>query len=153
MIVRITLRYEIDRQCPSEVAQNIILSLRKALPGIGRMANLREFMAHIGDDNPMVDSNDAHPFSAVHDVRGATSPTTSKKECAAIGRTHRKLRHVVGKLPVKFRVPMTLSMVGFLPDHIAELIGESTIAVCHILECANAILTRDVKGRQLKKLQ
>lgn len=146
MITRIAATYEADPHHAADIVQEILVALWKALPHFRGEASLRTFVARI-----------AHNRCVSHVVRQSKGAGTTElsadlpaadagPESSAIQEERQQaLLARIRRLPLAYRAPVTLTLEGFRPAEIAELLGVSVNAVGIRLTRAKALLADQFK--------
>lgn len=130
MIGRLAASYELQHARREELRQEILLAVWRALPSFRGEASLRTFVARV-----------AHNRAATHVAREAAEPrgaaldpdwpadgdgpheTVERADRAAA------LLVAVAALPLGLRQPVLLTLEGFTPREIAEVLGTTANAV------------------------
>jgi RNA polymerase sigma-70 factor (ECF subfamily) len=130
MIGRLAASYELHRARREELRQEILLAVWRALPSYRGEASLRTFVARV-----------AHNRAATHVAREAAEPrraaldpewpedgsgpheTVERADRAAV------LLAAVAALPLGLRQPVLLTLEGFAPREIADVLGTTANAV------------------------
>lgn len=130
MIRRLVASCEFDRARREELQQEILLALWRALPSYRGESSLRTFVARV-----------AHNRAATHVAREAAEPRGAPldPEWAADGAGPHdtveqadratKLLAAVAGLPLGLRQPVLLTLEGFTPREIADVLGTTANAV------------------------
>jgi RNA polymerase sigma-70 factor (ECF subfamily) len=147
MISRLAASYELDRARRDELRQEILLALWRALPAYRGEASLRTFVARV-----------AHNRAATHVAREAAQPRAAALDpewAADEPGPHETVEHAaraaallaaVASLPLGLRQPVLLTLEGFTPREIAEVLGTSANAVSIRLTRARDTLRTRMEG-------
>ncbi|WP_426026137.1 RNA polymerase sigma factor [Brevundimonas sp. TSRC1-1] len=119
MLRRIASAYEADRERRRELEQDILLAVWRALPKHRGEAPLRHFIARV-----------AHNRAVTHVAR----------EAAETRDLHERLGQAVRALPLSLRQPALLTLEGFAPAEIADMLGLNPNTVSIRLTRAKAAL-------------
>lgn len=143
MLRRIASAYEADRERRSELEQDILLAVWRALPKHRGDAPLRHFIARV-----------AHNRAVTHVAREAAQPRRqpldeaapcdgpTPHEAAEARDLQVRLADAVRALPLSLRQPALLTLEGFAPAEIAEMLGLNPNAVSIRLTRAKAALRK-----------
>ncbi|MBJ7320190.1 MAG: sigma-70 family RNA polymerase sigma factor [Brevundimonas sp.] len=141
MLRRIASAYEADRERRRELEQDILLAVWRALPKHRGDAPLRHFIARV-----------AHNRAVTHVAREAAEPrrqpldeaapcdAPNPHEAAETRDLHDRLGQAVRALPLSLRQPALLTLEGFAPAEIADMLGLNPNAVSIRLTRAKAAL-------------
>jgi RNA polymerase sigma-70 factor (ECF subfamily) len=147
MIARLAASYELDRGRREELRQEILLALWRALPAYRGEASLRTFVARIAHNRAAT-----HVAREVSQPRGAALdpewPADGADPHEAVERADRAaaLLAAVAALPLGLRQPVLLTLEGFTPREIAEVLGTSPNAVSIRLTRAREALRERMEG-------
>lgn len=148
MIRRIAGSYEADPERRRELEQDILLAIWRALPTWRAEAPLRAFLARV-----------AHNRAVTHVSREASRPRSeflndslpcarpSPQDAVVAIDLRERLVEAVRRLPLALRQPASLTLEGFAPAEIAELLGLTPNTVSVRLTRARAAL-RDHLNRE-----
>jgi RNA polymerase sigma-70 factor (ECF subfamily) len=141
MLGRIASTYEADPELRRELQQEILLAVWRALPAFRGEASLRTFLARV-----------AHNRSISHVAAQATRPRTVElqPDLVSVGATpqedaerhdrRRRLLAAILGLPLAWRQPVSLTLEGFTPKEIGEVLGISANVVSIRLSRAKTVL-------------
>lgn len=141
MVARICASYESDRGLAEELHQDILLALWRALPTHRGESSLRTFIARI-----------AHNRAVTHVAKRAKQPLTAElseeipcvmppPEQAIVSADQReKLLAAVRALPLQFRQPVMLTLEGFTPAEMTDVLGLAPSVISVRLTRAKALL-------------
>lgn len=141
MLRRIASAYEAERERRRELEQEILLAVWRALPKHRGEAPLRAFIARV-----------AHNRAVTHVAREAAEPRRQPLDDAAPSDAptpheaiesrdlHQRLEEAVRALPLSLRQPALLTLEGFAPAEIAQILGLNANAVSIRLTRARAAL-------------
>ncbi|GAA0207677.1 RNA polymerase sigma-70 factor (ECF subfamily) [Brevundimonas nasdae] len=141
MLRRIASGYEADRERRRELEQEILLAVWRAVPKHRGEAPLRAFIARV-----------AHNRAVTHVAREAAEPRRQPLDEAAPSNDptphdaaetrdmHQRLEQAVRALPLPLRQPALLTLEGFAPAEIAEMLDLNANAVSIRLTRAKAAL-------------
>lgn len=141
MLRRIASAYEADRERRRELEQEILLAVWRALPRHRGEAPLRAFIARV-----------AHNRAVTHVAREAAEPrrqpldeavpsdAPTPHEAFETRDLHDRLEAAVRALPLSLRQPALLTLEGFAPAEIAQILGLNANAVSIRLTRARAAL-------------
>lgn len=103
----------------------MLLAVWKALPGFRGAASLRTFVARIAHNRGVshVARCAAEPRSMPIEAAADVSCGATPQEEAELGERRRRLLGAVQALPLQWRQPVTLTLEGFSPSEIAEVLG------------------------------
>jgi RNA polymerase sigma factor (sigma-70 family) len=124
MIARIAASHEADQHRAEELVQDILLALWKALPSFRGEASLKTFVARVATNRSV-----SHVARAMGEPKpvaldeGAPSPNATPEDLVIDGDQRNKLITAMRTLPLAFRQPALLTLEGFTPVEIAELLG------------------------------
>lgn len=143
MLRRIASAYEADRERRRELEQDILLAVWRALPKHRGDAPLRHFIAHVAHNRAVthVAREAAEPRRQPLD-EAAPSDTPSPHEAAEARDLHDRLADAVRALPLSLRQPALLTLEGFPPAEIAEMLGLNANVVSIRLTRAKAALRK-----------
>jgi RNA polymerase sigma-70 factor (ECF subfamily) len=140
LIARIAASYEADPELARDLTQEILLAVWRAVPTFREQSSWRTYIARI-----------AHNRSVTHVARAAGRPISVEMpetlECPAPhpeamaleGDRWRSVLNAVQQLPIAYRQVATLTLEGFSPADIAQILGLS----------ANAVAIRSTRARAL----
>ena len=141
MLRRIASAYEADRERRRELEQEILLAVWRALPSHRGEAPLRAFIARV-----------AHNRAVTHVAREAAEPRRqpldeaqpseqpTPHDSAEANDLQARLIAAVRALPLSLRQPALLTLEGFAPVEIGEMLGLNANAVSIRLTRAKAAL-------------
>jgi RNA polymerase sigma-70 factor (ECF subfamily) len=141
MIARISASYEANAALAQELTQEILVAVWQALASHRAESSIKTFVARI-----------AHNRAVTHVARHAKQPRTSLLSEDLIAHdvpveqrlieTERRERllNAVRLLPLQFRQPVTLTLEGFTPAEIADVLGVSANVIGIRLTRAKAML-------------
>jgi RNA polymerase sigma factor (sigma-70 family) len=141
MIARISASYESSAILAQELTQEILLAVWQALPSFRGKSSIRTFVARI-----------AHNRAVTHVARHAAQPKSMElsedivapeplpEQRVIESERRERLMQAVRLLPLQFRQPVTLTLEGFTPAEIADVLGVSANVVAIRLTRAKALL-------------
>jgi RNA polymerase sigma-70 factor (ECF subfamily) len=141
LIARIAASYEADAELARDLTQEILLAVWRAVPTFREQSSWRTYIARI-----------AHNRSVTHVARAAGRPISVEMpetlECPAPlpeavaleGDRWRSVLNAVQQLPIAYRQVATLTLEGFTPPEIAQILGLSVNAVAIRSTRARALL-------------
>ena len=141
MIARISASYESNAILSQELGQEILLAVWQALPSFRGKSSIRTFVARI-----------AHNRAVTHVARHAAQPKSMElsedivapeplpEQRVIESERRERLMQAVRLLPLQFRQPVTLTLEGFTPAEIADVLGISANIVAIRLTRAKALL-------------
>jgi RNA polymerase sigma-70 factor, ECF subfamily len=141
LIARIAASYEADPELARDLTQEILLAVWRAVPTFREQSSWRTYIARI-----------AHNRSVTHVARAAGRPVSVEMpenlECPAPrpeavaleGDRWRSVLTAVQQLPIAYRQVATLTLEGFTPPEIAQILGLSVNAVAIRSTRARALL-------------
>jgi RNA polymerase sigma-70 factor (ECF subfamily) len=130
LIARIAASYEADPELARDLTQEILLSVWRAVPRFREQSSWRTYIARI-----------AHNRAVTHVARAAGRPISVEMpetlacpaphpEAVALeGDRWRSVLKAVQQLPLAYRQVATLTLEGFAPPEIAQILGLSVNAV------------------------
>ncbi len=148
MIGRLAASYELDRARRDELRQEILVAVWRALPSYRGEAALRTFVARV-----------AHNRAATHVAREAAEPRGAALDPewpADGGGPHETVERAdraaallvaVAALPLGLRQPVLLTLEGFTPREIADVLGTTANAVSIRLTRAREALRERMEER------
>lgn len=148
MLGRIAASYEADLAKRQELQQDIMASVWRALPGFRGEASLRTFVARI-----------AHNRAITHVARAASEPRMSELDeampsdrpspfdDAERSDQQRRLLDAVRTLPLNVREPVVLTLEGFSPREIAQMLALNPNTVSIRLTRAKVLLRSALDDR------
>lgn len=141
MLRRIASAYEADRERRRELEQDILLAVWRALPRHRGEAPLRHFIARVAHNRAVthVAREAAEPRRQPLD-EAAPSDAPTPHEAAETRDMHDRLGQAVRALPLSLRQPALLTLEGFAPAEIADMLGMNPNAVSIRLTRAKAAL-------------
>ncbi len=141
MLRRIASAYEADRERRRELEQDILLAVWRALPGHRGPAPLRAFIARVAHNRAIthVAREAAEPRRQPLD-EAAPSADPTPHDAAEARNLQARLGQAVRALPLPLRQPALLTLEGFAPAEIAEILGLNANAVSIRLTRAKAAL-------------
>jgi len=130
MIWRICGAYEADRDLRRDLHQDVLLAIWRALLKFRGDANIRTYIARIAHNRAISHvgreakrPRQGEPLDAIP----AEAPTLEDRTDASVRKD--RLSAAVRQLPLDQRQPVTLTLEGFAPREIAEVLGISANAV------------------------
>lgn len=141
MLRRIASAYEADRERRRELEQEILLAVWRALPKHRGEAPLRAFIARVAHNRAVthVAREAAEPRRQPLD-EAAPSDAPTPHEAVETRDLHARLEAAVRALPLSLRQPALLTLEGFPPAEIAQILGLNANAVSIRLTRARAAL-------------
>lgn len=141
MLWRITGSYEADQELRRELHQEILIAIWRALPRFQGNSNVRTYLARIAHNRSIshVASQVRRPPSQPLDtepVSSTPSPAAHTEQQLGWQRLMSSLR----QLPLPMRQVISLTLEGFVPREIAEVLGLSANVVSIRLARAKKIL-------------
>ncbi len=141
MVWRICGSYEADYELRRDLHQETLLAVWRALPRFRGASNLRTYIARIAHNRAIahVSIETRRPLAReLQDdlVQEGKSP----EDLAASAVLTEKLQLAIRSLPLDQRQPVTLTMEGFNPKEIADVLGISANAVSIRLTRAKSAL-------------
>ncbi len=141
MLRRIAAGYEHDPERRRELLQELRFAVWRALPRYRGDGVLRAFVARVAHNRALthVAHEAAAPRSSeLSEAMPATGPTPVEQ--AEREDLRRRLEHAAGALPLGLRQPAMLTLEGFTPAEIGEILGLNANAVSIRLTRAKAAL-------------
>ncbi|MDP3405483.1 MAG: sigma-70 family RNA polymerase sigma factor [Brevundimonas sp.] len=141
MLRRIASAYEADRERRRELEQDILLAVWRALPRHRGEAPLRAFIARVAHNRAIthVSREAAEPRrQPLDDETPSDAPTP--QDSAETRDLHDRLARAVRALPLSLRQPALLTLEGFAPAEIADILGLNPNTVSIRLTRARAAL-------------
>ena len=147
LLWRISCSYERHPDLQQELHQEVLTAVWRALPKFRADSKLSTFLARI-----------AHNRGLSHVAKEASSPTSveidpgfpsdqpSPLEEAVAGNRLTLLMEAVHQLPINLRQVITLTLEGFAPREIADVLGENANTVSIRLTRAKQMLRHDLKA-------
>jgi RNA polymerase sigma-70 factor, ECF subfamily len=141
LIARIAASYEADPELARDLTQEILLAVWRAMPTFREQSSWRTYIARI-----------AHNRSVTHVSRAAGRPVSVEMpenlQCPAPlpeaialeGDRWRRVLTAVQQLPIAYRQVATLTLEGFTPPEVAQILGLSVNAVAIRSTRARALL-------------
>lgn len=142
MIWRIAGAYEADAELRRDLHQDVLIAVWRALPRFRGEANVRTYIARIAHNRSVshVGKEAARPKTAeLHDGMALQAPNPEEEAAAASERE--RLAKAIRRLPIDQRQPVTLTLEGFRPREIADVLGVS----------ANVVSIRLTRAKQALK--
>lgn len=145
MLGRIAASYEANPSKRQELLQDIMMSVWRSLPSFRGQASMRTFAAKI-----------AHNRAITHVARAASEPRISELdetfpcdgpspfEDAERSDQQRRLFDAVRSLPISAREPVVLTLEGFSPREIAEMLAVNPNTVSIRLTRAKDLLRKSL---------
>lgn len=141
MLRRIASAYEAERERRRELEQDILLAVWRALPSYRGPAPLRAFIARVAHNRAIthVAREAAEPRrQQLDEAAPSTDPTPH--DAAEARDLRERLATAVRSLPLSLRQPALLTLEGFAPAEIAEVLGLNANTVSIRLTRAKAAL-------------
>jgi RNA polymerase sigma factor (sigma-70 family) len=141
LIARIAASYEADPELARDLTQEILLAVWRAVPTFREQSSWRTYIARI-----------AHNRAVTHVARAAGRPISVEMpdtlacpaplpEAVALeGDRWRSVLKAVQQLPIAYRQVATLTLEGFTPAEVAQILGLSVNAVAIRSTRARALL-------------
>ena len=146
MIWRICSAYEADPELRSDLHQETLIAVWRALSRFRGEANVRTYIARIAHNRAIsyVAKEVRRPkLAELHDDIETTDP--SPEDYTATSIRNGKLQAAIRRLPLDQRQPVTLTLEGFTPKEIAEVLGVTANAVSIRMTRAKATLKEQFK--------
>jgi RNA polymerase sigma factor (sigma-70 family) len=146
MITRIVAAYEAVPDRASDLAQEILIALWKALPQFRGEASVRTFVARIAQNRCVSHVVRHHKAARLTELSDdLPSPGDGPEELAIDADRRQQLLAAIRSLPLAYRGPVTLAVEGFSSLDIAQLMGISVNAVAVRLTRAKTFLRAKLK--------
>jgi RNA polymerase sigma-70 factor (ECF subfamily) len=130
---RVAAVYERDPALREDLFQEICLALWQALPRFEERASMRTFAFRIAHNRGLSHRwrRRASPAGALDDVAEPADPAPDPEAAATRGQRRERLHEAVGRLPLKHRQVVALTLEGLTQAEIAEVLGitENSVAV------------------------
>lgn len=141
MLARIASAYEADRARREELMQEMLLAVWRALPRFRGEAPVKAFIARVAHNRAVthVAREAAEPRRQPLD-EAAPSDAPDPHQAAEAADMQARLAEAVRALPLALRQPALLTLEGFAPAEIAELLGLNANTVSIRLTRARATL-------------
>jgi RNA polymerase sigma factor (sigma-70 family) len=124
MIARIAASYEFNAALAQELVQDILVAIWRALPSFRGESSLRTFAARIAGNRASSHALKRAQGPALVALTNELPSDTMTPEAAALaGDRLTRLLAAVRRLPLAYRQPVLLTLEGFKPAEIAELMG------------------------------
>ena len=146
MLWRIASIYEADPELRKELHQEILVAAWRAVPRFRGEASVRTFLARIAHIRSVshVARQAARPRHTPIDPQ-APSPAASPYDEAEQSDRRSRLLAAVRDLPLAWRQPIVLTLEGFAPREIGEVLGLSANVVSIRLTRAKHALRQSLK--------
>lgn len=150
MLRRIAGGYEADPEVRRELEQEILLAVWRALPRWRGDAPVRAFLARVAHNRAVthVSREAARPRRAPLD-EAMVSDSPSPHDEVEAGDLRERLAAAVRQLPLGLRQPAVLTLEGFNPAEIAEMLGLTANSVSIRLTRARTAL-RDLMNPEAR---
>lgn len=153
MIWRIVLAHERNRAQADELYQEVCFSLWRARDRVAAADNARAYVARLATNQAVSHVRRAlrQPVAAeIADVRSQASAPAAEDDYSRL-QLRQRLLEAVRTLPLTWRIPVTLTLEGFKPKEIADVMGTSANSVSLRLSRArralrDAMLTSTERG-------
>lgn len=149
MLRRIAGAFEADRERRRELEQEIFLSVWKAIPKYKGEAPIRAFIARVAHNRALthVAKEASEPRRSPLDET-APSAEPSPLEAAQDRERRDQLDNAVRALPLALRQPTLLTLEGFTPAQIADILGMNANTVSIRLTRARAALRQRLNPQE-----
>lgn len=126
MLWRTAAVYEVDAHLRQDLYQEMLVAVWRALPRFREEANLRTYLARIAHNRGVSHVKDAlrRPAASALDPELAADEPGPDAHAEAVGRLGR-LQAAVQRLPLAWQQVVTLTLEGFAPREIADVLGVS----------------------------
>jgi len=146
MLWRTAASYELQPDLRQELYQEILLAVWKALPRFRDDANMRTYLARVAHNRGVTHVNRQvkQPQAAPLDPATASTSPTPEQELQA----HQRRGHLLAsikRMPLPAQQVVTLTLEGFTPREIADVLGVSANVVSIRLSRAKQTLRDALK--------
>jgi RNA polymerase sigma factor (sigma-70 family) len=140
LIARIAASYEADRELARDLAQEILLAVWRALPSFRAESSWRTFIARIAHNRGVTHvARAANVPVAVEVPADLPCPLPQPETLLVEHDRRRRLYTAIQQLPLAYRQVATLTLEGFTPAEVGEILGLT----------ANAVAIRNTRARAL----
>ena len=149
MIWRICGSYEADSELRRDLHQDVLVAIWRALPKFRGDAKAKTYIARIAHNRAITHVSKAvkiPPHGELGDDLPTSAPGPEADAASAI--RQEKLQATVRTLPLDQRQVVTLTLEGFAPREIADVLGVSANTVSIRLTRAKAVLKKAFEDDQ-----
>lgn len=149
MLLRIAASYEADPDRRRDLLQDVLLAIWRALPSYRGEGDLRAFLARIAHNrgvSHVARETAQPPTDELHEQLVDNAPDSA--ESTEQLRRQERLMAAVRSLPLALRQPVVLTLEGFGPKEIADILGLNANTVSIRLTRAKAALRAALSGAE-----
>lgn len=149
MLLRIAASYEADPDRRRDLLQDVLLAIWRALPSYRGEGDVRAFLARIAHNrgvSHVARETAQPPTDELHEHLVDTAPDSA--ESTEQRRRQERLMAAVRSLPLALRQPVVLTLEGFGPKEIADILGLNANTVSIRLTRAKAALRAALSGAE-----